>query len=289
MVGYVKIFKPELKVKEYEAYRGIYCTLCKTLGKEYGVLSRMLLSYDLTFLSVILLSAEKSAPSFCAGRCPFNITKKCNYCNSSFGVFSYTAAVTVLMFYYKIKDEISDGSFIKKSLAYLFYPYARYLRNKARKKYGQLDDHISSSMEKQALCEKENTSDIDLAAHNSADALGRIFTYFKNNDVLYRFGYLIGRWVYLTDAADDLQDDIKYNTFNVFKNKYEIKKTEDITDEIWKEIEGSLNMCQAVIAETYMKLDFVFMSPIVENVIFDSFTNTISAVTKGNSQNERSI
>ena len=48
MVGYVRIFKPELKIKEYEAYRGIYCTLCKTLGKEYGVLSRLHLSYELT-------------------------------------------------------------------------------------------------------------------------------------------------------------------------------------------------------------------------------------------------
>lgn len=289
MVGYVKIFKPELKVKEYEAYRGVYCTLCKTLGKEYGALSRMLLNYDLTFLAVVLLSAYESPPDFCSGRCPFNLTKKCNYCNSHIDVFSYVSAVTVLMFYYKIKDELADGNFIKRFVAFMLYPYALYLRKKARKKYEQLDKMIYTSMEKQTECEKENTSDVDYAAHNSADALGKIFTFSDNNDRLYRFGYLIGRWVYLTDAADDLGKDIKNNNFNVFKNKYEIKCNNDISEEIKADIEGTLNMCQAVIAETYMKLDFGFMSPIIENVIFDSITNTISAVMKGKSQNERSI
>ena len=49
MFGYVKVCKPELRVREYEEYKAVYCTLCKTLGKEYGVLSRVLLRYDATF------------------------------------------------------------------------------------------------------------------------------------------------------------------------------------------------------------------------------------------------
>mgnify|MGYP006393699639 FL=1 len=49
MFGYVTVYKPELKIKEFEAYKGIYCTLCKEMGKEYGLLSRFLLSYDGAF------------------------------------------------------------------------------------------------------------------------------------------------------------------------------------------------------------------------------------------------
>lgn len=52
MFGYVTAYKPELKVKEYEAYKGVYCTLCKEMGKEYGALSRLLLSYDGAFFVI---------------------------------------------------------------------------------------------------------------------------------------------------------------------------------------------------------------------------------------------
>ena len=56
MFGYVKTDKPEMKVKEYEAYRGLYCSLCKAMGKHFGVFSRLTLSYDITFLVLARLS-----------------------------------------------------------------------------------------------------------------------------------------------------------------------------------------------------------------------------------------
>lgn len=52
MFGYVRIFKPEMKIAEFDQYQGVYCSLCKRLGKKYGAMSRMTLSYDFTFLSV---------------------------------------------------------------------------------------------------------------------------------------------------------------------------------------------------------------------------------------------
>ena len=289
MVGYVRIFKPELKIKEYEAYRGIYCTLCKTLGKEYGALSRLLLSYDLTFLALVLLSDNKKPLSFDGGRCPFNPTKKCNYCSCNNKIFSYAAAVTVLMFYYKVRDEIADSGLFKRLFAYMLLPYASLLQKKARKRYAELDNIIAGSMQKQSLCEKSNTADIDKAAHNSADALGKIFTYFEKNDRLYRFGYLVGRWVYLTDAADDLKKDIKNNSFNVFKNKYSLSDVSDINENIVKDIEETLNYCQGVIAEAYMSSDFGTLSAVIENVVFESFTNTALNVVKGINNNEKSL
>ena len=46
MLGYVKIDKGELKVREYEVYCGYYCGICKSIGRRYGQLPRMALSYD---------------------------------------------------------------------------------------------------------------------------------------------------------------------------------------------------------------------------------------------------
>ena len=95
--------------------------------------------------------------------------------------------------------------------------------------------------------------------------------------------------MYLVDAADDLTKDIKNKTFNVFKNKFSLVSDKDISDYVIKDIEETLNMCQGVLAETYMQIKPGNMSPIIENVIFDSFTNTILNVVKGIRCNERSI
>ena len=77
MFGYVRLFKPEIKMGEYEQYQGIYCTLCRRLGRRYGLHARMTLSYDLTFLTLLQMALEKSGPNFCRGHCSFNPAKRC--------------------------------------------------------------------------------------------------------------------------------------------------------------------------------------------------------------------
>ena len=76
MFGYVRVDKGELKVREYEAYCGLYCSLCRALSKRYGVLSRLLLSYDSTFLAMVRLSKDGVLPNFRSGRCSFNPAKR---------------------------------------------------------------------------------------------------------------------------------------------------------------------------------------------------------------------
>ena len=52
MLGYVTIAKGELKIKEYDTYKAIYCSLCKQLGKDYGIFAKFILSYDFVFLAI---------------------------------------------------------------------------------------------------------------------------------------------------------------------------------------------------------------------------------------------
>ena len=69
MTGYIKAFKPELKIKDYELYRGVYCSECRVLGKLYTPIARMLLSYDFTFLSIVRLALREKCSKFENGRC----------------------------------------------------------------------------------------------------------------------------------------------------------------------------------------------------------------------------
>ena len=59
MFGYIVVHKPELKVKEYETYRASYCGLCHSLKKQSGRIGQLTLSFDMTFLALLLVPPQK--------------------------------------------------------------------------------------------------------------------------------------------------------------------------------------------------------------------------------------
>lgn len=279
MFGYVRVNKPEMKVKEYEAYRGIYCSLCKSMRKGFGVLSSLTLSYDLTFFALARLSFGGKIPSFRSGRCPYNPSKKCNYCQNGEEELSYAAAVSMMMLYFKIRDNIADGSFFRKILMYLILPYALLKYRKAKRLYGEAALIIEKAMQEQSLTEKSGTDMPDRAAHSSADALGRLMDEGFGDENIYRFGYAVGKFVYLCDALDDIEKDIKKKSFNVFVNKY--KLTDKPSEEIKEEIKMSLNMCLAMACEAYEGIENKSLSPLMENIIYEGTENTMNDILKG--------
>lgn len=279
MFGYVRVNKPEMKVKEYEAYRGIYCSLCRAMRKSFGHLSTLTLSYDLTFFAVARLSFGGTVPSFKGGRCPYNPSKRCNYCQNGDEQLRYAAAVSVMMFYFKIKDNIADGSAFRRLLMYLILPYALLKYKKARRLYPEAALIIENAMAEQSLTEKSGTDSPDRAAHSSADALGRLLDSGFGSESIYRFGYGVGKFVYLCDALDDIEKDIKKKSFNVFVNKYSL--TEKPSEEISREIKMSLNMCLAMMSEAYEERENKSLSPIMENIIYEGTENTMNDILKG--------
>lgn len=281
MFGYVKINKPEMKVREYEAYRGLYCSLCRSLGKHFGALSRLTLSYDITFLLLMRLSFTLNVPEFKSGRCPFNPSKRCNYCKNGEEELKYAAAVSMMMFYFKVKDNIADGSFFRKILMYLLLPYASLKYKKAEKMYPEVALFIAGSMKRQSETEKSGTAIIDKAAHESADALGKILSYNlpdKDGNV-YRFGYGVGKFVYLCDAAEDIGKDIKQKSYNPFVQKFSLASAP--SEEVKKEIEELLNMSAGMACQAFSEITDKTLSPIVENIIYDGMENTMKNILKG--------
>ena len=289
MFGYVKTDKPEMKIKEYETYRGLYCSLCKSMGKHFGMLSRLTLSYDITFLVLTRLSFSCTLPSFQGGRCPFNPSKKCNYCCNTDEELRYASAVSIMMFYFKVRDNISDGSVIKKILMYLILPWASLKYKKAKKMYGETAKIIEECMAKQGETEKKNSALTDEAAHYSAEALGKITAYNMNDPEgnIYRFGYGIGKWVYLTDAFDDIEKDIKSKSYNVFVNKYNLKNTE-LTEEIKDEITGTINMSSSVFIDAYENIKTKTMTPIMENIIYEGMHKSLDKILEGENKDKKS-
>ena len=287
MFGYVRINKGELLVREYEAYRGVYCSLCRALGRRYGVLSRMILSYDMTFFAMVRLAADDTLPQFRPGRCPFNPAKKCSYCTNADTQLDLVCAAAILMFYYKVKDNLADAPVWKKPLFWLLLPFAALKRRKARRQFAWIDGLLADATTAQAALEQAGTDSFDKAAHPSADALGRLFSYGtgEREAAFYRLGYFVGRWVYLTDAADDLKDDLKHRSFNVFARAFDLTAPH-LTERQRNAVCETLNVSSARAIDALNDTGLTVMTPILENILYDGMQITMNRILKGNENNE---
>ncbi len=279
MFGYVKICKPELKVKHYEAYKGVYCSLCKTLKKEYGVLASLTLNYDFTLLALTRLAFAEECCGFRDSRCAYNPLKKCKQCVNGSNELSYSAAAAMIMCYYKAADDISDSSFLKGLVKRMLKPYFALKRKKAMKKYPALDGIISCAMQKQSEMEMRKETSVDLAADPSAKAMGEILCFGfegETKEKLSRFGYLVGRWVYLMDALDDAQDDRKNNSYNVFNNinKDSAKNEKEARDYAV----GVINLTAGQLARQFEEIRPARFAEILENIVYDGLHNSMNEV-----------
>lgn len=276
LFGYLKPYKPDLRIKEFDAYKSVYCTLCKKMGKHYGVLSRITLSYDCTFLCMLSLGLKKDCPDFKAGRCAVNPLKRCNLCINGEEDFRFSSAVSLIMTYHKIKDDIRDGKLLEKVKAYSCVPIVYKGYKKACKDYPELDDIVLRCMQKQCAVESDKHAGIDKSAEPTANMMSEILPLISDNDkqkvVLKQFGYFIGRWIYLIDAADDIEKDKKNDNFNPFL--IFINNNEFDDREIKEYINSALNQTISCAINAYNLVEVNHFKNILDNIITRGISDT---------------
>lgn len=275
MFGYVRAYKPELKIKEYETYKAVYCSLCKKLGKSYGILSRFTLSYDFTFLALLNMSLQDDCDGFCQKRCAFNPLKKCNYCKNDDAI-DMPAAAAMIMLYYKILDNISDERGIKKIGYLCLKPIFSSAHKKAAKKYPLIESAVSEYIKAQNALEKAGCDSIDEAADPTAKVMEQILSFCSEDEVqkrvLSRMGYCLGRYIYLLDAAIDLPQDIKSKSYNVLKNKV----TDDINEYVKITVTPQLYFCVNEAARAFELLDIKKHKSILGNIVYLGLEETFT-------------
>lgn len=272
MLGYVRAFKPEMKMKDYELYKGVYCSLCRSLGRLYSPIAQLFLSYDFALAAVLRLAVSESGSTFSQKRCPYNPAKKCMICAEKNDIDFCTHALIITV-YYKVIDNLHDRGFGSKIAAALLFPIVSLMHRKAKRLAPQAESIISKAMSLQAEAENKEGVCLDEAAHPSAEALGKIFALGfdgEQKDALYMLGYMVGRYVYILDAADDLESDKKSGSFNPFKG-------EDIADENGRKafaakVIGMLNLTQSSALEALDAIETKRFFEILDNIVFDGLT-----------------
>ena len=142
MFGYVRINKPEIKFREFDVYRSYYCGLCKAIKHNYGNIARVSVTYDLTFLAMLLCSIYEPANKCKCEHCIVHPLKKHSYCENRY--LDYAADMNVYLSYLKCLDDWHDDN----NFVALFY--SAILKRKAHsieKKYPDKTANIKKYMD----------------------------------------------------------------------------------------------------------------------------------------------
>lgn len=270
MFGYIKPLKPEMLIKDFEAYKAVYCSLCKQLGKSYGVFASLILSYDSTFYAILSMSVKGECNSFKSGRCKVNPLKKCNYCQNKSRSLEDAAAVSVAAFYYKLEDDRLDSGFFKRLAVKIIKPFAKSWRKKLLKYgYSEIDDIFSQMTRQQTLAEQDESCGVDKAANPTATAISRLCVRMSDDKiqrrVLESFGYYLGKWIYLMDAADDLADDIEKGGFNPFIKAFSLDPDYD-KELIAQQCNSVINESAYMLLRSYNLIELKGNQRILDNV-----------------------
>lgn len=217
MFGYIRVAKPELRIKEYELYKAVYCTLCKRLGKDYGFITRFALSYDFTFTALITLSLADDFCGVSSKKCVCNPLKKCNYCKDD-SLFTLSCASLIILSYYKMKDDVEDEKGFKKLSALVLKALLSSAYKKAAKNFAIVDGIARQYYEEQKKAEMNKDCSLDDAAEPTSKMMSLLLPMCgeSENDktVLSYLGRLMGRYIYLLDCICDREKDIKKGAFN---------------------------------------------------------------------------
>ncbi len=278
MFGYIKAHAPELKVKEQEAYRAVYCGLCMQMKRDYGQLIRMTLSYDFAFLAILCMAVRGDPVSFTRERCLVHPLKKRNICRENDSL-SLAASMAVILLYHKLLDNLQDGDVGEKAACMAALPLAKRAYQKAAARLPELAKLTELQMQEQAKLEKEHCPSPDRAAEPTAKILEALLGDLSDDEaqklVLRRMGYLLGRWVYLIDALDDLEEDSRKDNYNPFR--YGGAFGEEAPTE---QAAASLRLTTAELQRAFDLLDCHCFEGILENVFTLGLNEVIDKTTK---------
>ena len=262
MFGRVIPNKAELKVREEEIYRSYYCGLCHALFKK-GPLTSLSLNYDMTFLSLLLNSLYESGTKNNRCRCICHMCKK--HPETSDSYTGYVSHMTIILSYYKCLDDYKDDKNIIKGL------YAFYLGFKVKKlckKYPCKHENIKTLLKE--LSNAEKTASLEECATLFGNILSEVFTPEEDlwADILSRLGFYLGKFIYIADAYEDIEEDIKKNRPNPLKSMYS-------APEFHSECHTILNMMAAQAAEEFERLPLVENVEILRNIIYSGIWQKI--------------
>ncbi|MBR6444500.1 MAG: hypothetical protein IKS63_03630 [Firmicutes bacterium] len=273
MFGYVRADNSQLKMYEYELYTGYYCGICKSIGNRFGQIPRLVLSYDAAFLAMLLEALSDTPDDPVAERCiTHHIKKKTVIRNSA---IDYAADIMLILAWHNLLDDAKDeGKVYAKAITTLM----RRKYEKLLKERPQLCFDIEGHLFEMNELEKAKCANLDQVAECFARIMQAVALGYGTDNlppgtdkVLSRLGYHLGKWIYLIDAVDDIEKDMKSGAYNPLFYRFGLgaeETAEEFRSRTEADCRRNLLTYLEEIAKCYDLLDIKKNKGILENIIF---------------------
>lgn len=265
MFGYVRPFKGELKVREWETYRAAYCALCAALGRRHGLLAQMFLNYDFTFLVLLLLPAAQR-PQLSTCRCPAWLWCGKKPCLEAHPALDLAADESVILTWWKLRDGVNDGPFWKSAGCRVLCLLLRRSYRRSSAACPEFDAITQTCLTELSELEGTNCPSLDRPAdafarilRAAAPATGDTARDRATGELLYH----VGRWIYLLDAWDDRDEDRKSGAYNPMLARFS-GRPEENEETVRLTLRHSRNLAASACA----LLDLGCWQNIVENILY---------------------
>lgn len=259
MFGYVMVNKPELKIREFIRYKGFYCGLCHTLQRRHGRRGQLTLTYDMTFLVILLSSLYEPATREEKRRCIIHPAKKQYMLYNK--IQEYAADMNILLTYDHLKDNWEDEWRIS---GYLGMRVFAGKKKKIEKQYPRQAEMIEKSLQALTELEKQNCQKLDAVARPFGELMSELFVWQEDafQNILRSFGFYLGKFIYIMDAWMDLEEDQKKGCYNPFLDKRDDANLDERVREI---LDGTLRMAIAEFEKLPCEQDL----PILRNILYE--------------------
>lgn len=270
MFGYVIVNTKNLSEEAQARYGAAYCGLCRRLGERHGLRGRLTLSYDLTFLDLLLCSlyeGESEAHSG-SGHCPIHPVGKKDWRYA--GPTDYCADMSVALHYYAALDKWQDD----RSLPGWGFAKALGSRLPAiEQQWPRQCAAIREGLAALAACEAENCTELDKAAGCFGDLMAALFDYRQDHwsGELRTLGYNLGKFIYLLDAYDDLPRDEKKGSYNPLR-------TVSAQPDYHETVREMLELLMATASRAFERLPCVEDTDLLRNILYSGVWMRYSAV-----------
>lgn len=275
MFGYIAINKAEMKFKDYDIYHSYYCGLCKVLKKNYGIRGQLTLSFDMTFLIVLLTGLYEPETKTETINCIAHPFEK--HIARTNKLTDYAAAVNLILSYYKCKDDWDDER-RKKG-----YAAAKLLAPKmktVKEHYPEKVSAVSSGLKQLSILEKQDEQNADIMAGTFGEIMAELFV-FRHDEwesSLRKIGFFLGKFIYLMDAYEDVPKDIKTGNYNPFKQAF--SDNPDFADDC-REL---LTMMMAECSREFERLPILLHADILRNILYSGVWCRYTMVTERRAQ-----
>lgn len=258
MFGYVVVNKAEMKFKEFDVYHSYYCGLCHALKDRYGAAGQMTLSYDMTFVLMLLSSLYEPEIAYSKGKCIVHPFEKHEIRRNLFS--DYIADMNVVLSYYKCLDDWEDEKKFHKLV------FSKLLEGKSAERRSFYQDKVRNiDMLMHDITQKEhaNCQDIDTMAGLFGRLMAEITAVREDEwtDNLRSLGYFLGEFIYLLDAYEDVEEDIKKKRYNPLINRFGEPEFEEDCHTI-------LTMIMAQCCKEFEKLPLLENVEILRNILY---------------------